>query len=218
MSNPPDDSGRESGAVPGASASGIASIERAFLRLTFWQTLLSLAGVFTGAVALYAALNESQAVRQQTAASVWPYVQVIMHDTDNGEQASFALSFDNVGVGPARIMGVEVQFAGAAVPSWTDATGRVLDEPAQVGVDFGRSSLRDRVIAPGASVEAFTTDVPDLARAMQAAVYAGDTSVRYCFCSIFDDCWLGQVLAEPDGPAIRVVEACPDFGQGAFLD
>jgi len=37
----------------------MAQIERTFLRLTFWQTILSLAGVFTGAVALYAALSQS---------------------------------------------------------------------------------------------------------------------------------------------------------------
>ncbi|AQA17321.1 hypothetical protein BST95_02850 [Halioglobus japonicus] len=57
---------------PETCTSTIAQIERTFLRLTFWQTTLSLAGFFTGAAALHAALNESQAVRQQTAASVWP--------------------------------------------------------------------------------------------------------------------------------------------------
>ena len=73
-------------APPGdvGTSARIAGIERSFLRLTFWQTLLSLAGVFTGAVALYAALNESQAVRQQTAATVWPYVQYTINDFDDG--------------------------------------------------------------------------------------------------------------------------------------
>ncbi|MFK8043272.1 hypothetical protein, partial [Congregibacter sp.] len=66
MSNPQNQENQNPGGsnVP---AGGFASIERAFLRLTFWQTLLSLAGVFTGGVALYAALSESEAVRQQTA-------------------------------------------------------------------------------------------------------------------------------------------------------
>ena len=200
------------------SSAGIASIERAFLRLTFWQTLLSLAGVFTGAVALYAALNESQAVRQQTAASVWPYVQMTMHDTDDGERASFALSVENVGVGPARLIGVEFKFAGTPVRSWVEATAVLLDAPAQVGVDFGRTSLRDRVIAPGASVQAFSTSNTTLARAFQRAVYTGDTSVRYCFCSIFDECWLGRVLDDTEGTAIVPVAACPDFSAATFID
>ncbi len=101
------DSDIEAAEEESSPASGtIAGIERTFLRLTFWQTILSLAGVFTGAVALYAALNESQAVRQQTAASVWPYVQLMINDTDDGESAYFALSLDNVGVGPAKMRGV----------------------------------------------------------------------------------------------------------------
>ena len=93
------------------TAGAIAGIERTFLRLTFWQTILSVAGVFTGAVALYAALNESQAVREQTAASVWPYVQLTIFDTSDGESASFALSLGNVGVGPARMKGAMVKAA-----------------------------------------------------------------------------------------------------------
>lgn len=98
--------------------SDIANIERAFLRLTFWQTVLSLAGVFTGVVALYAALNESRAVRDQTAASVWPYIQIIINDTDDGAQARFALSLENVGVGPALMRGVELRLGGEPVRSW----------------------------------------------------------------------------------------------------
>lgn len=61
----------QQGSKPSAAMSEIAGLEKKFLRLTFWQTILSVAGVFTGAVALYAALTESQAVRQQTAATVW---------------------------------------------------------------------------------------------------------------------------------------------------
>jgi len=54
--------------------------ERLFLRLSLWQTVLSLVGVFVAFVALYAALTESEAVRRQTAAGVWPYVQLTIND------------------------------------------------------------------------------------------------------------------------------------------
>ena len=77
-----------------------AQTERAFLRLTFWQTVLSVAGVFIAVVALYAALTESAAVRQQTAAAVWPFVQFSTEDSDSGEAAEFMMSFTNSGVGP----------------------------------------------------------------------------------------------------------------------
>lgn len=202
-----------------ASSAGIANIERTFLRLTFWQTLLSLAGVFTGAVALYAALNESQAVRQQTAASVWPYVQMMTHDTDDGESAHFALFFENVGVGPARMQAVQFILDGEAISDWDTATARLLDSPAKVGVDFGRSSISRRVIAPGESIAAFQTSNRPLALRMQAAVNEGRAGLVYCYCSIFDDCWLNQSWsnANEEG-STQPIEACPDYGDTGFRD
>lgn len=196
---------------------GIAGIERAFLRLTFWQTLLSLAGVFTGAVALYAALNESQAVREQTAAAVWPYVQLMLNDTDDGETAHFSLSFENVGVGPARMRGVRLRLGDEVIHSWDEVTQRAMGKAARVGVDFGRNSVSRRVIAPGESVEAFQTDDRELALAMQKAVYAGRASLEYCFCSIFDRCWTSGIGADAvDDPT--PVDQCPDYGEDRFRD
>lgn len=215
MSEPP---GSQDSTDPSSPLSGgIAGIERAFLRLTFWQTLLSLAGVFTGAVALYAALNESQAVREQTAASVWPYAQLMINDTDNGEQARFALSIENVGVGPARMRGARLRVDGQVLHSWEAVSQHVLGEVAQVGVDFGRSSVGRRVIAPGESIIAFQTTNRPLALAMQQAVYEGRTSLEYCYCSIFEHCWTSG-LGASDGDEPTAVEQCPDYGVDAFRD
>ena len=204
--------------VDGSNA-GIANIERTFLRLTFWQTLLSLAGVFTGAVALYAALSESQAVREQTAASVWPYVEMMIEDTDDGENARFALAVENVGVGPARMQGVEFRVDGEAIPSWDVLTARLLEDPVKVGVDFGRSTISNRVIAPGQRISAFQTVDRELALRMQEVVYGGRASLRYCYCSIFSECWLSQLLpGEGVEGGVEPVAGCPDFGADRFRD
>ena len=213
-SSPSD--GQSSEANPTVSTNGMAQIERTFLRLTFWQTLLSLAGVFTGAVALYAALNESQAVRDQTAASVWPYVQIIINDTDDGENARFALSLENVGVGPARMQGVALSFGDKRVGSWDEATRLLLDKTARVGVDYGRASISRRVIGPGETVIAFQTKDRALSLAMQEAVYSGQAALRFCFCSIFDQCWLSRMIPESEAAGPTPVEVCPDFGEQAF--
>lgn len=201
------------------SSAGMANIERTFLRLTFWQTLLSLAGVFTGAVALYAALNESQAVRQQTAASVWPYVQMMTHDTDDGETAHFSLIFENVGVGPARMQSVQLTLDGEALVNWDEATAHLLESPAQVGVDFGRSSISRRVIAPGESIVAFQTSDRRIALRMQEAVSGGQAGLLYCYCSIFDDCWQNQIWSDASGEGSnQPIDSCPDYGEAEFRD
>ena len=196
----------------------MAELQRSFLRLTFWQTLLSLAGVFTGAVALYAALNESQAVREQTAAAVWPYVQFMIDDTDDGESARFALHFENVGVGPALMRGMQLTVDGKAVRSWEDAMAMLDEASPQVGRDYGRSGISERVLAPGETVIAFHTHDRHLALRMQEAVYGGSVGLSYCYCSIFDACWEAR-SGEPSGdPRIDAVEACPDHGDASFRD
>ena len=109
----------------------LAQTERMFLRLTFWQTVLSVAGVIIAVVALYAALTESAAVREQTAAAVWPYVQLSTADSDTGEMAHFAISFTNTGVGPARMRSVRALIEGEPVTDWTAAIERLDGEHVQ---------------------------------------------------------------------------------------
>lgn len=48
-------------------------MERLALRISVVQTALAVMGFFIGSIALYAALNEADAVRKQQQASVWPY-------------------------------------------------------------------------------------------------------------------------------------------------
>ena len=85
-----------------APISSLSGTERMFVRLTLWQTVLSVAGVIVAIVALYAALSESAAVRHQTEAAVWPFVQFSIDDYDSADEASFTMRFTNAGVGPAR--------------------------------------------------------------------------------------------------------------------
>lgn len=196
----------------------MAGIEKTFLRLTFWQTILSVAGVFTGAVALYAALNESQAVRQQTSASVWPYVQFMINDTNKAGEASFMLSLENVGVGPARMRSMQLTLNGNAVRDWQSLTNALLPEGAALGIEYGKSSVSRRVLAPGNSVIAFQTQHNDLALKMQDAVYSGAAELSYCYCSIFNDCWMTSSTRPAREEPVDPVESCPDYGDRGFLD
>ena len=196
----------------------IAGMEDKFLRLTFWQTILSVAGVFTGAVALYAALNESQAVRQQTSASVWPYVQFIINDTSDGNSATFDLSLNNVGVGPARMQGMRVTLNSEVMRDWETLTNTLIPDGVTLGVDYGKSSASRRVLAPGESLNVFYSEHKELALKLQDAVYSGDLSVSYCYCSIFDECWNLPSSVETIDVPLEAVSACPVLGEESFLD
>lgn len=189
----------------------MADVERSFVRMTFWQTVLSLVGVFIAVVALYAALVESAAVRQQTAAAVWPFVQLMIEDYDTGEQAGFSLSFKNVGVGPARVRGISLVIGGEAMHDWSHIVEAVGGDPAS---PVNRNFLRGRVLPPDGRVELIGTNAPELARKLQAAIARPDKHIRYCYCSIFDECWLVDSQRDPQYP--QPVASCPDFGADGY--
>jgi hypothetical protein len=193
------------------TVSVLSRTERIFVRLTFWQTVLSVAGVFIAIVALYAALTESAAVRQQTAATVWPFVQLLIEDYDTEANAGFTMSLSNAGVGPARMRTLRLVIDGEPIRDWDHAVTRL---DGIISAQVSRNFVNDRVISPDETVDLFSTTDPDLARRFQAAVANPNTSVTYCYCSIFDECWLADSQKDIQNP--EPVDECPDFGDAAF--
>jgi len=195
------------------SESVLAQTERVFLRLTFWQTVLSVAGIFIAVVALYAALTESAAVRQQTAAAVWPFVQFSTEDSDSGESAEFTMYFTNTGVGPARMRTMQLVIDGEPIGDWAHA---VTQFGGQLTDHVSRDFVSNRVLSPDEKVVSFSTTDPDLARKFRATVANPDNFIAFCYCSIFDECWLADSRKDLQNP--EAVKDCPDFGDAAFRD
>ncbi len=189
----------------------LSGAERVFVRLTLWQTVLSVTGVFIAIVALYAALTESAAVRQQTAATVWPFVQLLIEDYDTEANAGFTMSLSNAGVGPARMRALRLIIDGEPIRDWEHAV-TLLD--GKTTAQVARNFVSDRVISPDETVDIISTMDPDLARRFQAAVANPNTSVTYCYCSIFDECWLADSQKDIQNP--EPVDECPDFGDAVF--
>jgi hypothetical protein len=193
------------------SKQALASTERMFLRLTFWQTLLSVAGVFIAVVALYAALSESAAVREQTAAAVWPFVQLSIQDSDSGDTAEFTVSFTNAGVGPAKMRTMQLVVDGEPTRDWADAVTR---QGGHLTDSVSRNFISNRVLSPDESVDSFHTSDPELARKFQEVMSNPENYITFCYCSIFNECWVADSrkdLQEPES-----VKDCPDFGDAAF--
>lgn len=187
--------------------------EHHIIRLTFWQTVLSVVGVVIAIVALYAALTESAAVRQQTAAAVWPFVQLMVEDYDTGDAAGFSFAFTNTGVGPARMRDVRVSVDGKVARNWTELVASV---DGHAGAAVNRSFISDRVLRPDETVVVFSTVDADLARKLVGAVSTPRGALTFCYCSIFDQCWLADSRKDLQAP--ELVEVCPDFGDETYLN
>ncbi|MDX1537445.1 MULTISPECIES: hypothetical protein [unclassified Arsukibacterium] len=187
--------------------------EKIFIRLSFWQTILSVVGIFIAVLALYAALTESEAIRKQTSAAVWPFIQISIADYDFGQDASFTLTFTNTGVGPALIRAVKVEVDGKPMRDWAQVVtylGGTFDE------NVGRNTISNRVLSPGRKIDLLSVAEPALARKFQAAVGNPQTAITFCYCSIFDDCWLADSRSQVLDP--EPVDACPDFQHETFAN
>ncbi len=199
--------------VDSASTHSLLRTEKHIIRLTFWQTILSVVGIIVAILALYAALTEYAAVRQQTAAAVWPFVQIMVENHDTGDAAAFSLAFTNAGVGPARMQGVRLSIDGNVTRNWSELVASV---DGDVGAAINRNFISDRVLRPDETVVIFSTKDTDLARKLLGAVSKPRGSLTFCYCSIFNECWLSDSRKDLQAP--EGVEACPDFGSETYLN
>ncbi len=190
---------------------GPGGAERAFVRLTFWQTVLSLVGVFIAVVALYAALAESDAARKQTAAAVWPFVQLTISDHLSEGRAEFRISLTNAGVGPARMRSMRVLLLDEPLRDWHQAM-QLLGEAGTHRL--GQSFVSRRVLIPGETIDMVATMDRVLVEKFLGTLAQPGNSITYCYCSIFDACWV--VDSEKDLQSPEPVEQCPEFGDQAF--
>lgn len=199
--------------VESADTPSLLRAEHHIIRLTFWQTILSVVGVVIAVLALYAALTESAAVRQQTAAAVWPFVQLMVENYDTGDSAGFSLAFTNAGVGPARMQDVRVSIDGNVTRNWSEVVASV---DGDTGAAVNRNFISDRVLRPEETVVIFGTEDADLARKLIGTVSTPRAALTFCYCSIFDECWLADSRKDLQAP--EIVEACPDFGSDTYLN
>lgn len=206
-----DPSSSEAQAEASAENTPMTSVERSFVRMALWQNVLALVGIVVGVIALYAAITESAAVRQQTAASVWPFLQFSIQDHDSAEGASFAFQFANVGVGPARV--AQLQLLGGGEPI-ADLAGLLDAAGGGELASVSRNYISYRVVSPGETIEALSTHDAELARKLQRLVANPESAVRFCYCSIFDACWEVDSRVSLHHPA--PVPECPDYGDSRF--
>lgn len=199
--------------VDSAETASLLRAEEHIIRLTFWQTILSVVGIAVAVIALYAALTESAAVRQHTAAAVWPFVQVMIEDYDRGDAAGFSLALTNSGVGPAKMQDVRVSVDGNVTRDWSELVAIVGGDPEAA---ISRNFISNRVLRPDETVVIFGTTDAALARKLVGAISKPRGVLTYCYCSIFDECWLADTRMELQ--TREIVDACPDFGSDAYVN
>ncbi|MEO0425546.1 MAG: hypothetical protein AAF184_24645 [Pseudomonadota bacterium] len=190
------------------SEQNLSRAERIFVRISVLQTILALAGLFTGAVALWAALTETDAVRKQQLASVLPDLVFAQSYNESGGEPRFTFLAVNNGIGPARVRAMRVRVDGVAASDW----GTMLSAlSAGESYRYGQSQIAGRLVRSGELIEVFQSRDPKVVAVILDNRERIDVDV--CFCSVFDECWTPtQSVTQLPTP----VEQCPDYGAEQF--
>jgi hypothetical protein len=136
-----------------------------------------------------------------------PYLEISTSNVAaDGRTPELRLTVQNEGVGPARVADVVMTVNGKPVPDFNTLVDNCCEHGAVQGAARGSkqfrrirngdvilSTLRDRMIRPGESVDAFqwpitpaNQQVIDL---LQQDFASNLVNTSICYCSVFNDCW-----------------------------
>lgn len=129
-------------------------IKHSLFRGSIMHAILSIAGISTGAIALYAALSQAGATSKQQHASVWPILTIDQNRRSTESSFIFEFSVKNSGVGPAILHSVQLIYGNEELNSWEALQTRISASIPRFDQRFG-ASLRSRALAPGDSTTPF---------------------------------------------------------------
>lgn len=178
--------------------------------------LLTFSAITMSAISLYLARDNSQAMERLVQANSRPFVQLGSGNaTDDGVPGVLSFAARNAGTGPAQIYSFAVLVDGQPVPQngwliqnlasaccgeeWT-AIAAQDDVLAAVGPDL-TSPVARTLLAPGDDATALrwarTPTNQTLWIAIDRARQEGRITMRACYCSLFDECWIAETNVFP---------------------
>lgn len=202
--------------------------QRIMIRISVVQTILAVAAMFTGAIALWAALNEADAVRKQQQAAAWPFVESTFFNSSLPGSETFQLKLINKGLGPAKIKYAVAELGGEVKRDWWDLIGEAanVDIASGEGLLLSNAPANSRVLAPNETLEMITVDRfakattstgetkydhVELLQRLRAGVGASSFRLQVCYCSVFEDCWM---LDRGTKVTTEEVDSCPVQPEG----
>ncbi|MGA8092842.1 MAG: hypothetical protein WB823_01105 [Steroidobacteraceae bacterium] len=188
------------------------------------ESALAVGAVIIAAVSLWVAFDSERTNRELVASASWPFVQFSDTDPVSATPQVLTLIISNVGIGPAKLESFELFWKGQPQRSpWQllqSCCGQNETGPGQAGsLDVlhhvpGVSTATDQgVVLPAGQQIALLAITRDSDNAALwdafASEFTGNLSVRYCYCSAFNECWVNTArMGWPRDLNPRQVRAC----------
>ncbi|MFC3092731.1 hypothetical protein DRW07_00755 [Alteromonas sediminis] len=164
------------------------------------ETIAALTAIVVSIAALFIAWDQSQVMRAQQHASVWPMVDTRVSIAKDDKAYFLSIDIKNVGVGPALLN--QATFTAQDKPLLTfEQLDEFLLESQFEGNRQIHSSSLSGVLGAGEArvvlkVSWPITDKNTEAFRQLASNFMGDSAVdldiNLCYCSVFDKCWRTQ--------------------------
>jgi len=169
---------------------------------------LGVSAVFISLMSLLLALQHGRAMEKMVEVSSWPYAIIGTSDERPDGSPRFAIEVVNRGVGPARIVTVEVWYAGVAQTdpkSLLRAMLKISDPNREIHVLS--STVVDTVLPARDSVTVVEAERLSPEDYLALSNESSKLHTRICFCSVFNECWVLERKGERFEP--EPVKVCP---------
>lgn len=180
-----------------------------------WLDLtLGVAATIVSLVSLWLGLHSAHSMEKLVAANSYPYLEQWRSMSSDrplpgADRARNRIeyTFENNGVGPARIDWVELTYKGKPMANLSELLESCCSGAAKDanGLDR-RGNVVSALVRPGAKLSMFTWDEPDTPNPVFDALHRqmNDIAISYCYCSVFDECYVRHSSVDRPAP----VEAC----------
>lgn len=150
------------------------------------EMITAISAVFIGVCAIGVSLYETSLIRQAQKGSVWP----ALGGGYSYNQDGFSYLLENSGVGPAIIEYIILSVDDEPVDTWSQ-----FFEKLDVDVtNYLVTQASGRIISPQSTVDILF--IPPSKIIDQIADQQSRVKVEVCYCSVYDDCWINNSLAD----------------------
>ncbi len=190
--------------------------------------IVALSALFISVVSLIVAILHGRTMEKMAeanarlvAANSWPFLSYGAGTTSDNAVTKIHMHVVNTGVGPAKIESAELVWKGIAYRRDEDFLKACCGFDPAAKIDFDSDLLPNEVLRAGERIEfvGFKQSAnPSVFAALQQAMLSHDLQLHVCYCSIFDECWKGDLttLSLKPEPVAACVSPKVPFDQGVL--
>jgi len=178
---------------------------------------MAITAILISTVSLIVAIDHGRTERQLVQANSWPFIQ----ENTSLDDREVSMSIVNDGIGPAKMEWFELYYQGKLVRNPTLLLRQCCDLPADAHQIIGHyvagfhiGNPNQQVLRAGDTIRILQleNDLPPQHLVQKLAQHLSDITFRGCYCSVFNECWTGDL----NSLATQHVKSCP-AEPGAFV-